>query len=144
LRRSRIDLQNANPPVNHNTTRSPGDPQDLAQVAPAVEGLLDQTDWSDFTDGLEDVHDFVHGWVSGDMGNIGTAAYDPIFWSHHAMIDRLWWIWQARHGNTNISTELLDVVLQPFNLRVRDVLNANDLGYDYAAAQGVVPIGGTG
>jgi hypothetical protein len=60
------------------------------------------------------------------------------------MIDRLWWLWQARHGNANISTDLLDVVLQPFNLRVRDVLNANDLGYDYAAAQGVVPIGGTG
>jgi tyrosinase len=78
------------------------------------------------------------------MGNIGTAAYDPIFWSHHAMIDRLWLIWQARHGNANISADLLDVVLQPFNLRVRDVLNANDLGYDYAAAEGVIPIGGTG
>ena len=145
LLRFRINLANSNPPVNHSTTRSPGDPSDLqGQTGPGTDNLLDQTDWSDFTDGLEDLHDFVHGWVSGDMGNIGTAAYDPIFWSHHAMIDRLWWIWQARHGNANISTDLLDVVLQPFNLRVRDVLNANDLGYDYAAAEGVIPIGGTG
>jgi hypothetical protein len=38
------------------------------------------------------------------MGVVGTAAFDPIFWSHHAMIDRLWWLWQARNGNGNIST----------------------------------------
>jgi hypothetical protein len=34
--------------------------------------------------------------------------------------------------------------LAPFNFRVRDVLNVNDLGYDYAAAQAVVSVGGTG
>ena len=37
---------------------------------------------------------------------------------------------------------LLDEVLAPFNFRVRDVLSVNDLGYDYAAAQSVVPIAG--
>jgi hypothetical protein len=36
------------------------------------------------------------------------------------------------------------VVLAPFNMKVRDVLNINDLGYDYAAAQTVVSVGGTG
>jgi hypothetical protein len=35
-------------------------------------------------------------------------------------------------------------VLAPFNMKVRDVLNVNDLGYDYAAAQAIVPVGGTG
>ena len=59
------------------------------------------------------------------------------------MIDRLWWVWQTKNGNSNISTDLLDVVLAPFNMKVRDVLNVNDLGYDYAAAQAVVPVGGT-
>ena len=59
------------------------------------------------------------------------------------MIDRLWWLWQ-QNGNSNISTDLLDVVLQPFNFRVRDVLNINDLGYEYAAAQTNVATGGTG
>jgi tyrosinase len=76
------------------------------------------------------------------MGNVGTSAYDPIFWSHHGMIDRIWWLWQARNGNGNIPPDVLDYVLTPFNFRVRDVLNANDLGYDYAAAQTVIPIGG--
>lgn len=143
LLRFRINI--TNPTIHHGTTRQPDNPDNLlAAVVPRATNLLDESDWNDFTTGLEDVHDAVHGWVSGDMGNIGTAAYDPIFWSHHAMIDRLWWMWQARHGNSNISPDLLDDVLQPFNLRVRDVLNANDLGYDYAAAQGSIDLGGTG
>jgi hypothetical protein len=29
-------------------------------------------------------------------------------------------------------------------VQVRDVLNVHDVGYEYAAAQSVVPIGGTG
>jgi len=77
------------------------------------------------------------------MGVVGTAAFDPIFWSHHAMIDRIWWLWQVRNGSGNISTNLLDTVLAPFNFRVRDVLNVNDLGYDYAAAQAIASAGGT-
>jgi tyrosinase len=80
-------------------------------------------------------------WVGGDMGRLSFAAYDPIFWSHHTMIDRLWWLWQVKNGNSNISPDLLDQVLAPFNMKVRDVLNVNDLGYDYAAAQMTVPVG---
>jgi tyrosinase len=76
------------------------------------------------------------------MGVIGSAAFDPIFWSHHTMIDRLWWLWQ-QNGNSTISPDLMDAVLQPFTFRVRDVLNINDLGYEYAAAQTDVAIGGT-
>ena len=76
------------------------------------------------------------------MGQVLTAAFDPIFWSHHAMIDRIWAIWQVRNGNGNIPSSLLDVVLAPFSLKVRDVLNINNLGYDYAAADVTVPGGG--
>jgi tyrosinase len=141
LRGFRINQPSATPPLVRNTSRSPGSPNDLPTQAD-VDDCLSRSDWADFNFALEDVHDRVHGWVSGDMGVIGTSAYDPIFWSHHAMIDRIWGIWQARNGN--VPTELLDVVLAPFNLRVRDVLNMNDLGYDYGAAQTVVPIGGTG
>ena len=63
---------------------------------------------------------------------VATAAFDPIFWSHHAMIDRLWYLWQLRIGNSRMPPELLNVVLAPFNLTVRDVLNIYDLGYEYA------------
>lgn len=128
------------PSINHTTTRQPGDPDDLIQET-NLDDVLSRTGWNDFCGALEDIHDFVHGWVSGDMGVIATSAYDPIFWSHHCMIDRVWSIWQGQNGNGNIPTNLLDVVLVPFHFKVRDVLNTNDLGYDYAAAQVVVTEG---
>jgi tyrosinase len=137
----RMNVPTANPPLNRTTVRRPGAPDRLPTQAD-VDDALSRTDWLDFSDALEDVHDRVHGWVSGDMGFVTTAAYDPIFWSHHAMIDRIWWLWQARNGNGNVPADLLDVVLAPFNFKVRDVLNVNALGYDYAAAQTVIPIGG--
>ena len=34
----------------------------------------------------------------------------------------------------------LDVVPAPFNFKVRNVLNANSLGYDYARAQTVATV----
>ncbi len=142
LRSFRINLPQANPPVVRATSREPGPPDGLPTQA-AVDDCLSQTDWADFSDALEDIHDQVHGWVSGDMGVIGTAAFDPIFWSHHAMIDRIWWLWQARNGNGNMPADLADQVLPPFNVQVRDVLNVHDLGYEYGAAQSVIPIGGT-
>ena len=46
-------------------------------------------------------HNYIHnGFVRGDMGKLGSAALDPIFWLHHANIDRLWSVWNAR-GNNN-------------------------------------------
>jgi tyrosinase len=139
----RINLPNTTPPLARFTARSPAGPDELPSAAD-VEDVLSRTDWNDLTDALEDLHDRVHGWVSGDMGVIGTAGFDPIFWAHHAMIDRIWWLWQARNGDGNIPADLLDSVLAPFNFRVRDVLNVNTLGYEYAAAQSTIPIGGTG
>jgi tyrosinase len=44
------------------------------------------------------VHDTVGG-PGGWMANPFTAAQDPIFWLHHANIDRLWSVWDA--GNAN-------------------------------------------
>ena len=41
-------------------------------------------------------HDRVHGYVGGSMGQVPTAAFDPIFWSHHSMVDRIWYLWQNR------------------------------------------------
>jgi tyrosinase len=69
------------------------------------------------------------------MAEVATAAYDPIFWSHHCMIDRIWWLWQLRNGNSGMPPDLLDLVLEPFNLTVKNVLSIYDLGYDYASSQ---------
>jgi tyrosinase len=52
--------------------------------------------------GLEDVpHNQIHDDIGGIMGDPRTAALDPIFWLHHANIDRLWEVWWKTRGNRN-------------------------------------------
>jgi tyrosinase len=45
--------------------------------------------------GVED--DSVIPGANGDMGENDTAGLDPIFYFHHAFIDRVFWLWQERH-----------------------------------------------
>lgn len=44
-------------------------------------------------------HNDVHNAIGGLMGDPATAAQDPIFWLHHANIDRLWWLWAQTHSD---------------------------------------------
>lgn len=143
LRNFKINLPNTNPPLTGVTTRDPDTPGHLP-TTDRVEGVLGLSDWDDFNLAIEDLHDDVHGWVGGYMGAVPVAAFDPVFWAHHCMIDRIWYLWQVKYGNSNMPADLLDVPLAPFNLKVRDVLNTGDLGYDYAAAGATVSVGGTG
>jgi hypothetical protein len=40
------------------------------------------------------------GTVNGAMADIPTAAFDPVFWVHHANIDRLWAEWSCMPGKS--------------------------------------------
>lgn len=54
-------------------------------------------------------HGAVHVAVGGRMGHPNSAGLDPIFWLHHANIDRLWSSWLAQPGRSNpTSTAWLD------------------------------------
>jgi tyrosinase len=46
-------------------------------------------------------HGAVHVAVGGLMADPETAAQDPIFWLHHANIDRIWAVWNEREGRAN-------------------------------------------
>jgi tyrosinase len=107
-----------------------------------VASVLDDTDFASFSDRLEQLHDDVHVWVGGDMRQVTTAAYDPLFFAHHCMIDRIWYLWQVRHGNGGVPNALLDLELIPFGKRFRDVLDVQALGYEYAATTVPIPAGG--
>jgi hypothetical protein len=41
----------------------------------------------------EDLHNLVHRWTGGNMLRM-TSPNDPVFFMHHAQIDRMWSIWQ--------------------------------------------------
>jgi len=38
-------------------------------------------------------HNWIHTLVGGLMGRIETATLDPVFWMHHANVDRFWDAW---------------------------------------------------
>jgi tyrosinase len=117
-----------NPP---RTTRSSGSPSQLPS-ARIIESILNLSSFTDFSNQVQNQHDRVHGWVGGDMGVIPLSAFDPIFWSHHCMIDRLWSLWQTRHGVDNIPPSYLNRPLAPWPMTVGDVLDVRQLGYTYA------------
>lgn len=43
----------------------------------------------------EDLHNLVHRYVYGNFVT-SSSPNDPVFWMHHAQIDRMWTIWQER------------------------------------------------
>lgn len=52
---------------------------------------------------IENPHGTVHNCVGGNKGHmtyLDYSAFDPIFWLHHANVDRLIAIWQALHPDS--------------------------------------------
>ncbi|KIJ28356.1 hypothetical protein M422DRAFT_270357 [Sphaerobolus stellatus SS14] len=45
------------------------------------------------------------GGTLGEMGDLYNSPADPIFYMHHANLDRVWWSWQAK----NLSARLADI-----------------------------------
>ena len=63
-----------------------------------------------------------------------TSPRDPIFWLHHAMVDKVWADWQRAHPGAAFNPPNTDEVLRPtpiFTRKVREVLKTTDLGYIY-------------
>jgi tyrosinase len=114
------------------TSRIEDSPGRLPTVR-TINWLLGLGDFLDFQQQLEQIHDFVHVWAGGTMAEIPFAAYDPLFFAHHAMVDRLWRLWQLRHPTAGMPGGLLDQALPPFNITVRETVAVSWLGYDYAS-----------
>lgn len=75
-------------------------------------------------------HNYVHGFVGGTMGTF-LSPLDPIFWTHHNMIECCWvnWNLKRQHPNTNDSnwlshsfTEFADRTGNPVSLTVNQTL----------------------
>jgi tyrosinase len=116
------------------TVREPEREGTRLPSAANIERVMAYTDFSSFTTTLESYHGNVHMWVGGHMGEIPFAAFDPIFWAHHTMIDRLWRMWQLRHPQASFPQNVASEVMEPFNLTAGDVLDPTTLGFDYATA----------
>lgn len=84
-------------------------------------------------------HGTVHVELGGLMENPEEAAQDPIFWLHHANIDRIWATWNERErkpnptegGWTGHSFEFFNADGQPASLTCGEVNETRLLGYTY-------------
>ncbi|MDQ6743914.1 MAG: tyrosinase family protein [Candidatus Dormibacteraeota bacterium] len=101
--------------------------------------LLNEGDFFTFSLEVENIHDGIHGATGGTMANIAWAAYDPIFFAHHTMIDRLWSMWQDLHGAPGPTQDMLGEALPPWAMTVQQTLDVGNLGYSYAATSVRVP-----
>lgn len=81
----------------------------------------------------------------GDMTDFATAGLDPLFFAHHANLDRLWEIW--RQSPANIATEpKTEAFLEhrfvfpwldgsAIEVPVKDTLSTTRMGYAYDSLQ---------
>ncbi|HEY1932275.1 MAG TPA: tyrosinase family protein [Acetobacteraceae bacterium] len=94
-------------------------------------------------------HNAVHNYVGGegangafgDMTELATAAFDPIFFAHHGNLDRLWEIWRQDPAHRATEPTELDFIQKEFlfpwidgtivAVPMRDVLDMGRLGYTY-------------
>jgi tyrosinase len=94
-----------------------------------------------FTDGFLGLHTAGHGVMGGVSGDLFGSPVDPVFWLHHAMVDRIYWIWQALHPfqaktvagtltlfnnppsrNTSVE-DLIDLGVNAAPIKIKDVLD---------------------
>jgi len=104
-----------------------------------IDEVLNAANYDDLTFAIENLHNAVHVWIGGEMGDQRFAGWDPVFWAHHTMVDRLWAIWQVSNPGHIPRREHLGKGLGYFkDMTVQDTLNVTDLGYDYAAGEVLV------
>nr|ADY18412.1 chloroplast polyphenol oxidase precursor [Solanum melongena]QLG20184.1 chloroplast polyphenol oxidase precursor [Solanum melongena] len=94
-------------------------------------------------------HNAVHNWTGDQprqpngehMGTFYSAGLDPVFYSHHANVDRMWNEWKAIGGKRRdladkdwLNSEFFfyDENRNPFKVKVRDCLDSKKMGFDYA------------
>lgn len=135
--------QNRNPVANSNFPITTGQQGDLM----GIRNIMSTASYSDsgFIQGVgtridTGIHGFIHTLVGTEtnMGNVPYAASDPLFWVHHANIDRMWASWNAagRSNPTGTQQGLTQFVFADQTGarrlgQVSDYLATEQLGYTY-------------
>jgi tyrosinase len=113
--------------------RSPGSDGWLASIAAGTATAMAKSTYADFSAPINGIHGSVHIWVGGTMSDASVSPADPVFWLHHANLDRLWWNWynspQGNHQNPPLTGS--DAVMDPWTYTEADVRNIASLGYTY-------------
>lgn len=93
-----------NPLFERRRTGGFGDAVQLDVALTGVDATLLLNEFFAFQESLEgEIHGFIHcavgnGCLAPYIGLVPFSANDPLFWHHHANIDRLWSCWTKRYG----------------------------------------------
>lgn len=129
----------------YNGTRLTSLNDGTAQVTGLGLNAMNYTDFADFSlaaDGIEqNPHNPVHNQVGGNMGDVGWAGFDPLFFMHHANIDRYWECWLKRGGGRANPADAgwlgetfdFQTLAGPQVASASNCLSTEDLGYTYDA-----------
>ena len=104
--------------------------------------LPEENDYTKFTYGIEGwglrpdgtglpAHNHGHSWIGGIMNNMSTSPIDPMFWLHHAEIDRLWQAWRDSNPSPEPRLAGSDRIMDPWGESYDDLLDIEALGYTY-------------
>jgi len=105
-------------------------------------GLPGENDYTKFSYGLEGwglrpdgtplpAHNHGHAWIGGIMNNTSTSPTDPMFWLHHAEVDRIWEIWRQANPTPAPLLAGPDRIMDPWVESYDDLLDIAALGYGY-------------
>jgi tyrosinase len=113
-------------------TRAPGPEASLSMIVSGAATASAQPTYDGFAAPINGIHGGVHIWVGGTMSDASVSPADPVFWLHHANLDRLWWAWYnaaGNHQNPNLTGP--DAAMDPWSYTESDVRNIALLGYSY-------------
>ncbi|KAI5364067.1 putative tyrosinase copper-binding domain, di-copper centre-containing domain superfamily [Septoria linicola] len=81
----------------NNGTEQVGDMLAPNYTPAAVQKVQSNANYDHYRQALEaGPHGAIHSAVGGDLGP-STSPNDPVFFLHHAQVDRLWWEWQQQN-----------------------------------------------
>lgn len=114
----------------------------LRSASTDVDALLKNPSYFTYESRIEQgVHGYVHCTVGptcpvAHMGDVPLAGNDPVFYHHHANIDRLWACWQTLHGTPagDWQKQKFSFVDETGTMQTRpvgDFVKSEPLGYVY-------------
>ncbi|GJW48409.1 AChain A, aurone synthase [Tanacetum coccineum] len=82
-------------------------------------------------------HTGMHLWVGNsdtpnneDMGSLLSAGYDPLFYVHHANVDRMWTLWNQLRINEIVNVHVPRPANHKFNLSTKEMLIIDKVKYN--------------
>lgn len=103
--------------------------------------IVSNEGWAEDTsqyDSFESLHDNIHAMLGGDDGHmtiVPFSGFDPLFFLHHCMVDRLYALWQALNPDAWIDPQVARI--NSYTTSVGDVLDSSsDLTPFYASSNG--------